>query len=64
MIAKTVETLLMAASAVLWVVMVGLAGAGHWLAALFVLLGMIALCIRILRYLQARAPSNPPGIYQ
>jgi hypothetical protein len=32
--------------------------------ALFVLLGMIALCIRILRYLQARASSNSPAIYQ
>jgi hypothetical protein len=36
-----IETFLMVASAVLWVVMVGLAGAGHWLAALFVLLGLL-----------------------
>lgn len=41
MIAKTVETLLMVASAVLWLVMVGLAGVGHWLAALYVLLGLL-----------------------
>ena len=36
-----IETLLMVASAVLWLVMVGLAGAGHWLAALYVLLGLL-----------------------
>jgi hypothetical protein len=35
------ETVLMIASAVLWLVMVGLAGAGHWLAALYVLLGLL-----------------------
>jgi len=36
-----IETLLMITSAVLWLVMVGLAGAGHWLAALYVLLGLL-----------------------
>jgi len=36
-----IETFLMIASAVLWLVMVGLAGAGHWLAALYVLLGLL-----------------------
>jgi len=36
-----IETYLMIASAVLWLVMVGLAGAGHWLAALYVLLGLL-----------------------
>ena len=36
-----IETILMIASAVLWLVMVGLAGAGHWLAALYVLLGLL-----------------------
>lgn len=36
-----IETLLMIASAVLWLVMIGLAGAGHWLAALYVLLGLL-----------------------
>jgi len=36
-----IETLLMIASAVLWLVMVGLAGAGHWLVALYVLLGLL-----------------------
>jgi hypothetical protein len=41
MIAKTAETLLIIASAVLWPVMVGLAGAGHWLAGLYTLLGLL-----------------------
>jgi len=36
-----IEALLMIASAVLWLVMIGLAGAGHWLAALYVLLGLL-----------------------
>lgn len=36
-----IETVLVIASAVLWLVMVGLAGAGHWLAALYVLLGLL-----------------------
>ena len=36
-----IETLLMTASAVLWLVMIGLAGVGHWLAALYVLLGLL-----------------------
>ena len=36
-----IETLLMVASGVLWLVMIGLAGVGHWLAALYVLLGLL-----------------------
>jgi hypothetical protein len=36
-----IETLLMIASGVLWLVMIGLAGVGHWLAALYVLLGLL-----------------------
>jgi len=36
-----IETLLVVASAVLWLVMIGLAGVGHWLAALYVLLGLL-----------------------
>ena len=32
--------------------------------ALFVLLGMIALCVRILRFLQSRAADNSPVTYQ
>lgn len=36
-----------------------------WLfVALFVLLGMIALCVRILRYLQNRTAEDSPAIYQ
>ena len=35
------ETVLVIASAVFWLVMVGLAGTGHWLAALYVLLGLL-----------------------
>ena len=34
-------TLLMAVSGLLWLVMVGLAGTGHWFAGLFVLLGLL-----------------------
>jgi hypothetical protein len=41
MTAKKIETLLMIVSGVLWLVMVGLAGAGHWLSALYVLLGLL-----------------------
>jgi hypothetical protein len=36
-----VETSLITLSAVLWLMMVGLAGTGHWLAALYVLLGLL-----------------------
>jgi len=36
-----VETSLITLSAVLWLMMVGLAGIGHWLAALYVLLGLL-----------------------
>ncbi len=36
-----VETSLITLSAVLWIVMVGLAGTGHWLAGLYVLLGLL-----------------------
>ena len=36
-----IETFLMISSALLWLLMVGLAGAGHWLAALYVLLGLL-----------------------
>jgi hypothetical protein len=32
--------------------------------ALFVLLGMIALCVRILRYLQSRTAENSPVMHQ
>ena len=32
--------------------------------ALFVLLGMIAACVRILRYLEARAAEDVPAVYQ
>ena len=39
--ADRTETALMTASAVLWLAMIGLAGAGHWLAALYVLLGLL-----------------------
>jgi hypothetical protein len=35
------ETILMITSALLWLVMVGLAGAGHWLAGLYALLGLL-----------------------
>jgi len=35
------ETALITVSAVLWLVMVALAGSGHWLAALYVLLGLL-----------------------
>lgn len=35
------ETLLITLSAILWLVMIALAGAGHWLAALYVLLGLL-----------------------
>jgi hypothetical protein len=35
------ETRLIIASAVLWLAMIGLAGAGHWLAALYVLLALL-----------------------
>ena len=36
-----IQTLLMVAGGVLWLLMVGLAGAGHWLAALYVLLVLL-----------------------
>ncbi|NNK37859.1 MAG: hypothetical protein HKP03_05220 [Xanthomonadales bacterium] len=36
-----IQTLLMVAGGILWLLMVGLAGAGHWLAALYVLLGLL-----------------------
>jgi len=36
-----IETLLIVCSAVLWLLMVGLAGSGHWLAGLYVLLGLL-----------------------
>jgi hypothetical protein len=36
-----IETILVIASAVLWLLMVGLAGAGHWLAGLYVLLALL-----------------------
>ena len=36
-----IETLLMITSGVLWLVMIVLAGMGHWLAALYVLLGLL-----------------------
>ena len=36
-------SLLMAASGLLWLAMVALAGAGHWFAALFVLLGLLVI---------------------
>jgi hypothetical protein len=39
--ASRIETFLMIASGVLWLVMIGLAGTGHWLAALNVLLGLL-----------------------
>jgi hypothetical protein len=35
------ETLLVVASGLLWLLMVGLAGAGHWLAGLYVLLALL-----------------------
>ena len=35
------ETLLITLSAILWLVMIALAGLGHWLAALYVLLGLL-----------------------
>ena len=38
---RKAETLLIVASAVLWLVMVGLAAAGHWLAALYALLPLL-----------------------
>ena len=41
MAAGKIETLLVTASAVIWLVMVGLASNGHWLAALYVLLGLL-----------------------
>jgi hypothetical protein len=36
-----IQTLLMVAGGILWLLMVGLAGAGHWLAALYVLLVLL-----------------------
>ena len=41
MIAKTAETVLVVASAVMWLVMVGLAAAGYWFAGLYVLLALL-----------------------
>lgn len=38
---RKIETLLMIASGALWLAMVVLAGTGHWLAALYVLLGLL-----------------------
>jgi len=39
--ASRIETLLVVASGLLWLLMVGLAGAGHWLAGLYVLLVLL-----------------------
>ena len=39
--ASRIETLLVIASGLLWLLMVGLAGAGHWLAGLYVLLVLL-----------------------
>ena len=39
--ADVIETLLIIASGLLWLLMVGLAGAGHWLAGLYVLLVLL-----------------------
>ena len=39
--ASRIETLLVIASGLLWLLMVGLAGAGHWLAGLYVLLALL-----------------------
>lgn len=41
MTSERTGSILMGSSAVLWLVMVGLAGAGHWFAALFLLLGLL-----------------------
>lgn len=39
--ARTIETLLIVTSGLLWLLMVALAGAGHWLAGLYVLLALL-----------------------
>lgn len=39
--ANRIDTILVTVSAVLWLLMIGLAGTGHWLAALYVLLGLL-----------------------